>query len=137
MLLSRAIDDVMDAISTQQRATVRAQLASPTRWLIVAGAGLVAGFVTWFVGGTLIAGLAAAPAGVIAAVVLTWWAAGQSAKLAAYGAWANAHGLESTNALRAPLTTSLLQQGSRPQRPCSAPTGSSSSSPPSSKTPSG
>jgi heme O synthase-like polyprenyltransferase len=76
MLLSRAIDDVMDAISTQQRATVRAQLASPTRWLIVAGAGLVAGFVTWFVGGTLIAGLAAAPAGVIAAVVLTWWDAG-------------------------------------------------------------
>ncbi|MDX6552975.1 MAG: hypothetical protein QOH74_1463 [Gaiellales bacterium] len=111
MSLSRPIDDVMDAISTQQRATVRDQLASPAWWLIVAGAGLVAGFVAWFVGGTVIAGLATAPAGVIAAVVLTWWAAGQSARLAAYGAWADAHGLESTNALRAPLTTPLLQQG--------------------------
>ncbi|MDX6591784.1 MAG: hypothetical protein QOJ13_980 [Gaiellales bacterium] len=95
----------------QQRAMVRAQVGSPGWWLLVAGAGLGAGTAAWAYTGDMTGGFVCGLVALTAVVGLTWWGAGRSARLATYQAWAYARGLESTNALQAPLTTPLLQRG--------------------------
>jgi hypothetical protein len=101
----------MDVIRAQQQATFRTQLASPAWWLLLAGAGLAAAIVAWFVAGDPMLGVEAMPAALAGAVAVTWWGAGQSAREVAYQAWAQGRGFRSTNALEAPLTTPLLQMG--------------------------
>jgi hypothetical protein len=101
----------MTSIEQQQRADVRAQLASPAWRMLVIGAGLAAGLLALIATRSPALAMVAVPVGMIAVIVLTWRTAGEAAGQAAYAELASARGWQPAMALPAPLTTPLLRDG--------------------------